>query len=101
MRTCGPTRWVAFERHDRDYITWGSTGLSNDATASVELENSGVWWPLTVNHATGELTAFFAGPDHPSPNPAHVVPATSHVNIKVNDGLVQRYLDGGFIHLVP
>lgn len=101
MRLCGPTRWVAFDRDDRDYITWGSTGLSSDATATAELEESGTWLPLTVNHETGDLTGFFAGPDHPSPAPAHVVPATSHVVIRVMDGLVRRDLDGGFIHLVP
>lgn len=101
MRRCGPTRWVAFDRDDRDYITWGSTGLSGAATAAAELEESGVWWPLTVNAQSGELTGLFAGPDHPSPGAARVVPTTSHVVIRIVDGLVQRDLDGGFIHLVP
>lgn len=101
MRICGPTRWVAFDRDDRDYITWGSTGLSSSATAAAELEQSGTWIPLTVDHTTGNLTGLFAGPDHPAPGSAHVVPVTSRVNIRIIDGLVQRDLDGGFIHLLP
>jgi hypothetical protein len=101
MRECGPTRWVAFDRDDRDYITWSSTGLSSSATAAVELEASGTWIPLTVDHVTGDLTGLFAGPDHVSPGSAVVVPVTSHVVIRIVDGLVQRDLDGGFIHLVP
>lgn len=101
MRVCGPTRWVAFDRDDRDYITWGSTGLSSQATAAAELEESGTWIPLTVDHTTGDLSALFAGPDHPTPGAAHVVPVTSHVVIRINDGLVQRDMDGGFIHLIP
>lgn len=100
-RACGPTRWVAFERHDRDYIYWGSEGLSGAATAEVELENSETWLPLVVDHETGDLYGMFAGPDHPAPGAAHVVPDTSHARIRVTDGLVVRYLDGGFIHLVP
>lgn len=101
MRECGPTRWVAFDRDDRDYIVWGSVGLSSSATAAAELEQSGDWLALTVNHQTGDLTGLFAGPDHPSPGAAHVVPVTSHVVIRIIDGLVQRDLDGGFIHLIP
>lgn len=101
MRECGPTRWVAFDRDDLDEITWVSSGLSSIATAAAELENSGTWLPLTVNHVTGELTGMFAGPDHLAPGSAHVVPVTSHVVIRVNDGERQRDLDGGFIHLIP
>jgi hypothetical protein len=101
MRRCGPTRWVAFDLDDLDYIVWGSVGLSSSATAAVELENSGTWWPLTVNHQTGDLTGLFAGPNHPAPGAAHVIPVTSHAVIRVSDGLVQRDLDGGFIHLIP
>lgn len=100
MRKCGPTQWVAFDLDDLDYITWVATGLSDAASAAVELENSGTWWPLVVDHATGELTGLFAGPGHPSPGLAHVIPVTSHAVIRVNDGVRQRDLDGGFIHLV-
>jgi len=101
MRECGPTRWVAFDRDDRDYITWGSTGLSGSATAAAELESSGNWLPLTVDPATGALSGLFAGPDHPSPGIAYVIPTTSRVVIRINDGLVQKDMDGGFIHLLP
>lgn len=100
-RTCGPTLWVEFDRDDRDYIEWGSTGLSSAATAAAELENSGVWHNLTVDHQTGTLTGYFAGPNFPSPAPATVITGTSHVVIRITDGGIRRDIDGGFIRLVP
>lgn len=100
-RECGPGRWVGFDRTDRDYVTWSTVGLSGAATASAELENSGTLIPLTVNATTGDLTGYFSGPNHPSPSPAVVVTVTSHVELHISDGGVQRTLDGGFIRLLP
>jgi hypothetical protein len=100
-RQCGPKKWVAFERKALDFISWGSQGLSDTATAAVELENSGTWWDLVIDPVSGELTGYFAGPDQPSPGSAHVIPVTSHATVKITESGVERYLDGGFIHLIP
>lgn len=100
-RECGPGRWVGFDRTDRDYVTWSSSGLSGAATASAELEEDGVLHPLTINVDTGDLTGYFAGPDFPSPAPAVVFTTTSHVEVHVIDSGVHRTLDGGFLRLLP
>lgn len=100
-RDCGPGRWVDFERTDRDYVSWSSEGLSGSATAVFELESDGVMHALAINHSTGEMTGYFAGPSVTTPGSAVVVPTTSHVEIHITDGAVARTLDGGFIRLVP
>lgn len=100
-RTCGPTMWVEFDRDDRDWVEWHSSGLTEDATAVAELENSGTWLALTVDSATGTISGYFAGPNFPIPAPAHVIPTTSHVTLRITDGGIRRDIDGGFIRLVP
>jgi hypothetical protein len=100
-RECGPGRWVDFERTDRDYVKWGSSGLTGAATATVELESNGTFHNLAIDTETGDLTALFAGPDVVSPGGAIVVPETSHIEVHIVDGVITRTLDGGFIRLVP
>lgn len=97
---CGPGRWVSFRPGDRDYVVWGSTGLTDAAVVTGRLE-AGDWFPLDYNTETGEITGYFARAEHQSPGSAHIVSATSHVDIHIVDDGVDRTVDGGFIRLVP
>lgn len=100
MTLCTSSRFVEFKRKDRDFVTWGSQGLSEDAVASFQIEGTGPLYPLEFDPATGVLAGYFAGPDFGTPGPAHVITQTVHIDIYVTDGDVTRWLDGGFIRLV-
>jgi hypothetical protein len=94
--SCPGSRAVRLRRFDRDYIAWPISGMQVNAAAYVELEGDGQWHPLVSG--PGEVLGYFAGPDHPSPAPAVVVPTTSHCEIRViTGGVTQVTLDGGMI----
>lgn len=100
MATCAALA-ATLGRADRDFISWPTTGIApgGSFTVSVELEDSGSWWPLDIG--TNEVVGYFAGPDFPSPGGAHVVTETSHCKLRVVSDLISVTLDGGFIQLVP
>lgn len=100
MATC--TALAARLGHaDRDFISWPTTGIApgGDFVVTVELEGNGVHWPLDIG--IGEVVGWFCGPDFPVPGGAHVVPETSHCQLRVTSDLISVTLDGGFIQLVP
>jgi hypothetical protein len=97
MSQCMTKGVVDLGRADRIDISWPVDGISGSATAAVELDESGTWWALII--ADGLATGYFAGPDYPSPSPAHVVATTSHARLKIIDGRVTVVQDGGFIRL--
>lgn len=95
-------RWAELRKGDRDYIDWDVTGLDDNPdfpfTATVELEDSGIWLPLEV--LPGLVRGYFAGPNFPAPGAAHVIPVTSHCEIHLVNSLVSLTFDGGFIAIV-
>jgi hypothetical protein len=93
---CRQATW-RLRRADRDYIGWPVTGVPLDAQALVSLEG-GAWTALVVG--TDVVTGYFAGPDFVNPAPALVVPATSHVEMRIITGGVSVTFDGGYIQLV-
>lgn len=99
MLECGPGRWVGFRPTDMAPVSWGSTGLTAAAVVTARLE-AGPWFPLSFTFETGALLGLFAGPGNLTPGTAVVVAQTSHVDIHIVDGDVDRIMDGGFIRLV-
>lgn len=99
LRECGPGQWVEFRLTDRAPVVWPSTGLTAAAVVTARLE-TGAWFPLSFTFETGELLGLFAGPDNTTPAGAVVINGTSHVDIHIVDGDVDRIMDGGFIRLV-
>lgn len=97
MTTCNPT-WAELGRTDRRFITWPVENMPEGATAEVALE-AGAWWALQVSPTS--VTGYFAGPDYVTPGQAHVVPVTSHVQIRVLTTTTSEVFDGGYIQLVP
>jgi hypothetical protein len=98
MATCTARGFITLGRKDRTTREWPVTGVADTDSADVSLEG-GPWWPLEVG--IDVVTGYFAGPDHPSPSPAHVVPVTSHAEIRISNGQISETFDGGFIQLVP
>jgi hypothetical protein len=96
MASCTPI-YPKLGHADRNFISWPTTGITSggDFTVTVELERSGVQWPLTIG--VDEAIGYFAGPDYPSPGLAHVVPTTSHCELHVVSSQVSVTLEGGFI----
>ena len=88
-------------RRSRQVIFWDVDGLPLDADASIQLEGTGPWRPLVINTERDLLSTWAAGPDFPDPGDALLVPATSHVEIRVVAGMTTVFLDGGFIKLIP
>lgn len=96
MTTCNPT-WAELGREDRRFVTWPVENLPEGATVTVSLE-AGDWWPLQTSPTS--VTGFFAGPDFATPGSAHVVPVTSHAQIRVVTDTTTETFDGGYIQLV-
>jgi len=98
MATCSSPGYTKLHRRDRIFVRWPVTGVSDTDAADVSLEG-GPWWPLAIG--TNEVVGHFAGPDFPSPSPAHAVAVTSHAEIRISNGDISETFDGGFIQLVP
>jgi hypothetical protein len=88
-------------RAGRINITWDARGISDTASAAIEIEGDGVWHPLEIELIPGQLVGYFAGPDFPSPSPAVVITHTSWCRIRIIDGGSTVFRDGGFIRLIP
>jgi hypothetical protein len=97
VTTCRPT-WAELGRADRRFITWPVENMPQGATATVSLE-AGAAWALQVSPTS--VTGYFAGPDFTNPTPAHVVPVTSHAEIRIVTTDTSETFDGGYIQLVP
>lgn len=97
MTACTP-QVVDLGRADRAHISWPVTGVGLSDAAYARLE-AGAWLPLNIS-ATNTVVGYFAGPDYPSPAPAVVVPASSHVQIRVVTVSESLTFEGGFIRLV-
>lgn len=95
MTTCAP-RVTDLPRGDRLYIAWDTTGVSSGDTAEVSLEG-GTWQTLTIG--ANKVVGYFAGPNHSSPSPAAVVPATSSARVRITTATERLTFDGGFIRL--
>lgn len=98
MATCSSRGYTKLNRRDRIFVSWPVTGVSDTDSADISLED-GPWWPMAIG--TGEVIAHLAGPDFPSPSPAHAVPVTSHAEIRISNADITETFDGGFIQLVP
>ncbi len=97
MSVCEPLEVVDLGRFDRIFIEWPIGGVSESASASIQLEGTGQWHPLVI--ADGWASGFFAGPNFPNPSPAIGVPATAHTVLRIVDGLIQVDRDGGIIRV--
>ena len=98
MSTCLPVV-QDLNRSDRVHIAWDTTGLSNGTDQAFASLNGGP--RLSLDIGTNVVTGFFAGPDYPSPSPAHVVAATSWVDVIVVTPTETLTFPGGFIRLRP
>lgn len=97
--TCSiTTDFVELNRQDRDYLAWPVQNFPDGGTASIRLEGTGAWTPMT--YLDGELVVLFAGSTFPSPGSTPVVAVTSHCEIRIVSGNVSITLDAGFIRLV-
>jgi hypothetical protein len=102
MSTCWDqiTSWK-LSRRDQETIYWDVDGLPVGATASVQLEGFGAWYPLVISTDQTRLQILVAGPDYPTPDADLVLTVTSHCEIRVVKGTLSKTLDGGYIELVP
>ena len=98
--TCEPQLVWELSRRDQEMIFWDVDGLPGGATASVQLEGAGPWYPLVVGTDNMTLHILAAGPSFPTPTAALVVPKTSHCEIRIVSGVLSKTLDGGYIKLV-
>lgn len=98
MITCASRKSPTLGRADRDYISWPVSGVASTDSADIQVE-AGPWWPMAVGD--GLVSAYFAGPDFASPDPAHVIAATSHTKIRISNASISITFDGGFIQLIP
>lgn len=101
MSRCDP-EIVSWElsRRDQETVSWNVDGLPDGATASLQLEGTGSWYPMTISTDRTMLTLLMSGPDFPAPLGVPV-PVTSHCEIRVVKGTLSKTLDGGYIKLVP
>ena len=99
---CGD-RIVSWElsRRDQETISWDVDGLPDGASASVQLEGNGPWYPMVISTDRTALQILAAGPDFTSPVATLIVAATSHCEIRIVKGTLSKTLDGGYILLVP
>lgn len=97
MTTCRPT-WAELRRDNRRFVTWPVENMPESATATVSLE-AGPEWALQTSPTS--VTGYFAGPDFVTPGIAHVVPVTSHAEIRIVTADTNETFDGGYIQLVP
>lgn len=101
MIDCGTELVWRLSRRGRELIAWDVDGLTEDATASIRLEDASTWWELDINEARDNMTVWVAGPDFTDPGDVLVVPTTSRAEIRIVAGAMTIFLDGGFIELVP
>lgn len=100
--SCVPLPPWPLSRRGQDLIAWDVSGLPAGASASLQLEGAGTWYPLMISTARDMISVMAAGPLHPAPATGTIiVPTTSHTEIRVQTGPIDVYLDGGYIELLP
>jgi hypothetical protein len=98
MTYCAP-QVQDLNRTDRVHIAWDTTGVTDGVDQVYASIEGGPRLPLDIG--TNVVTGLFAGPDYPSPAPAHVVTTTSWVDLIVVTPTETLTFPGGFIRLRP
>lgn len=85
---------------DRDYISWPIWGAAEGEVMMVQVEGNPDWHEVLVRK--GAAVGYFAGPNHPNPGSAIVVPRTASCVLewRSRSGAVRVSRRAGFIELI-